>query len=104
ASILLFIGFVVWTIVSVWMDMRYTLISVGTPKLEHDACARNKIKIGFNVPLDLLWYLSLSFTFLTVFFFYPLDNSIKVIYMTEALSLTCIGLVALARRFWLSKK
>jgi hypothetical protein len=115
----------IWILVSAWMDMRSVLIGLDVYKTERVACAYARIKACRNIPFDLLLYismfgflaLSINYTFAKAFErvtanLGPLPEqqlsmlhiqSLQFWILIASLSL-CFGLVALARRVWLTRR
>jgi hypothetical protein len=119
-----FILVAVWMMVSAWMDMRSILVELGVPKIERQAYAHARIRLRRQVPFDILLYL--GFVALGTWSSY-LSLSQLIVQEPAALSafeemqraamihmvvgetavclsfLFCLGLIALARRLWLSR-
>jgi hypothetical protein len=98
---------VIWVIVSAWMDMRSVVVGLGVPEIEHRVFAYAKIRVGRQIPFDILLYLGLFGAALSFYVYRYLEHSIPAdefigycIYLAIVL---CLGLVALVRRLWLSK-
>src|SRR5262249_36732045 len=104
---------VIWSLISAWMDMRFLLGDLDVSKFEHRAYECAKIKVGHQIPFDILLYLSLIVLaicgyYVTVSFKglasqqfvheFPYHVIVNAIFLG---GLLCLGLIALARRLWL---
>lgn len=49
----------IWMLVSAWMDMRSLLVGLGVPKIERRAYAYAGIRVGRQIPFDILFYIGL---------------------------------------------
>lgn len=120
---IIFAVMTIWILVSAWIDMRSTIVGLGIPKIERHANAYAGIGGGRQIPFDILFYMglvgSLTFSFYVTFsraMERATANSdrfqearLEMLRM-EALNvgptlpiLLCLGLIALARRLWLSR-
>ena len=105
----------IWVIVSAWMDMRSVVVGLGIPEIEHRVFAYAKIRVGRQIPFDILLCLSLVGAVLASYMYLVsglyLEHSTKLDLIASfifniiiyAFAL-CLGLVALVRRLWLSKR
>jgi hypothetical protein len=108
AFIIFFVIIAMWMLISAWMDMRTVLIAIGVRKFERDshAVARNR-----EFPLDLIWYLMIGIFFFGPLLYMPLGEHrtppselfMLIPQIVLVIIYFCCGLVALARRVWLSK-
>jgi hypothetical protein len=125
AFVILFSGVTVWIFVSAWMEMRSILISLDVYRVEHQACLFARIKFKREIPYDLLLYFSAT-ALVGVSMYQDYDRGIEhnrpdltplaqhdlllmdQVLRTEALItfalLLFFGLVAAARRLYLSKR
>ncbi len=109
-------------LVSAWMDMRSLLVGLGVPKIERHAYAYAGIRVGRQIPFDILFYIGLiGFFILGIYLslsramehvaanpdrFQESNLELLRIQSIEfgiiAACVLCFGLIALARRLWLS--
>jgi hypothetical protein len=112
----------IWILVSAWMDMRSVVVGLGVPKIERHAYAYARIRVGRQIPFDILLYFGLIGCL--IYGLYGVYMALSAMedaaanhsgsqerllaivleYATMIACLLCLGLIALARRLWLSRE
>jgi hypothetical protein len=93
-----------WILVSAWMDMRSVINSLHLPEIECGAYECAGIKLTHQFPFDILFFVGLFGIGGGATYYLSLNSGDVWSSMTPtATILTGLGLVALARRLWLSR-
>jgi hypothetical protein len=95
----------IWIFVSAWMDMRSVLVRLDVPKMECQVYTVAGLRKGHQIPFDLLFY-NVAFASLCIWIAVSrsVDKTDVATYEILAGGLLSFGLVAFARRLWLSRK
>jgi hypothetical protein len=93
-----------WILVSAWMDMRAILLRLDIPRIERQAYRYAGIKEGRQIWFDLLFFNGLiASVFLWLVLSHKLSNEDTFSFGIWLVGSFCLGLVAWARRLWLSR-
>jgi hypothetical protein len=92
-----------WILVSAWMDMRSILLRLDIPRIERQAYRCAGIKEGRQIWFDLLFFNGLI---ASVLLWLVLSRKLNEDTLSSGVwlaGLLCLGMVAWARRLWLSR-
>jgi hypothetical protein len=101
----IFAAVTIWIFVSAWMDMRSILVRLNVPTMERRVQSDAGLRKGHQIPFDLLFY-NVAFASLCIWLALSrsIDKTDVATYEITVTGLLCLGLIALARRLWLSRK